>query len=264
MSNITDDEIIYAAKVSKSAAEASRLLGINYKTYRLKAKALGVFNTNQSGKGTTKRRQRKYKVNNFIFDSVDSIEKAYWLGFIAADGSVVDNTLKFMLKAEDDNHLKRFISFLDSDYPVGYTDSHYKDAEGVNHYFKACYIKITSEHIVGALAKLGIMQNKKYANIDFLANIPVEYQIYFICGLFDGDGSVGVYNNQKVITIANNKLTSTHVYNILYNIGIRAHIRHMHNIDIIYISDTNSIQKFYTIYKSSVTLDRKLKILEST
>ena len=97
-----------------------------------------------------------------------------------------------------------------------------------------------------------------------MANIPVEYQTYFICGLFDGDGSVGVYNNRKVITIANNKLTSTHVYNILYNIGIRAYIRHMNNIDIIYISAADSIQKFYTIYKSSVTLDRKLKILEST
>lgn len=31
-------------------------------------------------------RTNKYKTNNSIFNNIDSAEKAYWLGFLAADG----------------------------------------------------------------------------------------------------------------------------------------------------------------------------------
>ena len=39
--------------------------------------------------------RRKYQVNEFFFDEIDSEEKAYWLGFIYADGYVNTNGNKF-------------------------------------------------------------------------------------------------------------------------------------------------------------------------
>lgn len=34
---------------------------------------------------------RKYNYNDNYFENIDTEEKAYWLGFIAADGSIVNN-----------------------------------------------------------------------------------------------------------------------------------------------------------------------------
>lgn len=51
---VTDEQIVYVAKNSKSATEAASKLGIKYETFRVHAKRLNVFRTNQSGKGTNK------------------------------------------------------------------------------------------------------------------------------------------------------------------------------------------------------------------
>lgn len=51
---VTDDEIVKVALESHSATSAAAKLGIKYETFRVHAKRLNVFNTNQSGKGTSK------------------------------------------------------------------------------------------------------------------------------------------------------------------------------------------------------------------
>jgi len=51
---VSDEQIIEVALNSQSATSAAAKLGIKYETYRVHAKRLGVFNTNQSGKGTNK------------------------------------------------------------------------------------------------------------------------------------------------------------------------------------------------------------------
>ena len=51
---VTDEQIIHVALNSQSATSAASKLGIKYETFRVHAKRLNVFNTNQSGKGTNK------------------------------------------------------------------------------------------------------------------------------------------------------------------------------------------------------------------
>ena len=51
---VTDQEIIDASKEFNSASKAASFLKIKYETYKKYAKKLGVFKTNQSGKGTKK------------------------------------------------------------------------------------------------------------------------------------------------------------------------------------------------------------------
>lgn len=51
---VTDEQIIDVALNSQSASSAAAKLGIKYETFRVHAKRLNVFNTNQSGKGTKK------------------------------------------------------------------------------------------------------------------------------------------------------------------------------------------------------------------
>ena len=52
---VTESQVIEASKLP-SATQAAASLGIQYDTYRRYAKKLGVWKTNQSGKGQTKNR----------------------------------------------------------------------------------------------------------------------------------------------------------------------------------------------------------------
>ena len=57
---------------------------------------------------------KQYKANFNFFDKIDDPKKAYWLGFIYADGGVSINLknnsceLAIKLQASDANHLKKF------------------------------------------------------------------------------------------------------------------------------------------------------------
>ena len=44
----------------------------------------------------------------------DSHEKYYWLGFIAADGAIINNTLSIELNSIDKEHLKLFNDFFEN------------------------------------------------------------------------------------------------------------------------------------------------------
>ncbi|MGM9535052.1 MAG: hypothetical protein ACI3VR_07355, partial [Intestinibacter sp.] len=62
------------------------------------------------------------KFNEHIFDVIDTEEKAYWLGFIFADGYIGSTPLEpnkksvynfeLSLKLEDTSHLEKFKSFI--------------------------------------------------------------------------------------------------------------------------------------------------------
>ena len=54
---------------------------------------------------------RKYVIDHHFFDEIDTEEKAYWLGFITADGNVMQtktgSTLRVILAVKDAGHLER-------------------------------------------------------------------------------------------------------------------------------------------------------------
>lgn len=52
----------------------------------------------------------KLKFNEHYFDNIDSEEKAYWLGFIFADGCIMNNTKTFELGLSkiDSGHIDKF------------------------------------------------------------------------------------------------------------------------------------------------------------
>lgn len=62
------------------------------------------------------------------FDTIDTEEKAYWLGFWFADGNVSSDMLKLelSLKADDVIHLHKFNRFIESKYND--VEYHYKKA----------------------------------------------------------------------------------------------------------------------------------------
>ena len=57
-----------------------------------------------------KRERRIYQVNENYFESIDSDEKAYWLGFLSADGYIHEgrNTITLELQESDRFHIEKF------------------------------------------------------------------------------------------------------------------------------------------------------------
>ena len=64
--------------------------------------------------------------NRHIFDNIDNEDKAYWLGFIIADGYLNDNkhTLRIKLGDIDKNHLIKFIYFIGGDLSMLKSETH--------------------------------------------------------------------------------------------------------------------------------------------
>jgi DNA-binding transcriptional regulator WhiA len=58
---------------------------------------------------------RTLALNEEFFDSTNTIEKIYWLGFLLADGHITKRTMKCHLKWTDAHHLEKLKSALQSE-----------------------------------------------------------------------------------------------------------------------------------------------------
>lgn len=140
--------------------------------------------------------KRKYNLNHKTFDKIDTPEKAYWLGFLYADGYIhyKRNEIKISLAPKDVCLLKQFNSFLNSDYPIKY----YKHKSGYNKDKDKKYprILICSKKLVGSLYKWGCEQKKTFS-LKYPGFIKGnKFEKYFILGYFDGDGC-STYSTDK-------------------------------------------------------------------
>ncbi len=133
------------------------------------------------------RGKRKYTFDECFFDEVETESKAYWLGFLYAEGNLHRSTLAVKLASVDLGHLLAFRQAIQSQQPV------YK-VKGKNAYV----LKISSTGLPPKLNRLGIVPNKN-AKLCFPA-LPENLQVHFIRGFFDGDGWFGksTPNDMKV------------------------------------------------------------------
>lgn len=118
---------------------------------------------------------KKYTLNASYFSKIDTEEKAYWLGFISADGHVSDEAIEINIQKKDEQHLVKFLKAVDSNSVIKYQDN-------------AVCIDIYSKQMVADLRKLGFMHNK--SETQTFPDIPENLHVHFIRGLFDGDGSI--------------------------------------------------------------------------
>jgi DNA-binding transcriptional regulator WhiA len=136
---------------------------------------------------------RKYIVNDNYFSKIDKHEKAYWLGFIYADGYITSSNgkkLGITLSSKDRDHLETFIQCLNATYPI----KDYSVTGGYKIGIPYSRVLISSDKIYNDLILHGVVERKslikKYPIIDdHLINS-------FILGYFDGNGSIYL-NNTK-------------------------------------------------------------------
>lgn len=131
---------------------------------------------------------RKATCNERFFEIIDSEEKAYWLGFIAADGCVTknrnQNVLSIGLAACDRSHLLKFKKALESKGKV-YT---YEVKDGFGGLRKRAHFTVRSERICRDLKSLKVRPNKSGREL-VSDTIPSDLLRHFFRGYIDGDGS---------------------------------------------------------------------------
>lgn len=156
---------------------------------------------------------RREKIKNYnFFSKVDTEEKAYWLGFIYADGNIhsKNNCLNIGLSRRDIIHLKKFSSIFDVDLKEGSVVCN-------NKRFNNIYVSIYSKKLCDNLKKIGVLPRKSYLDNDYiLNNIPDNLMNHFIRGYFDGDGSI---NFSIVKSGKNYSLSFAGVYSFLKSLS---------------------------------------------
>ena len=126
---------------------------------------------------------------NGCFARIDASEKAYWLGFIAGDGCItgVDSgrlSLVVNLSAVDTDHLKKLARF------CGYSSDPrpYMLTQRSGKISKMVRWKSGSSILVKDLMEAGIAPRKAHQISG--SHIPVGFELPYILGVFDADGSI--------------------------------------------------------------------------
>lgn len=219
----------------------------------------------------------KYTYNENYFDKIETEHKAYWLGFLYADGcnSEDRNTIRFQLQEKDIEILEKFNKDIESNRPLTFIEHKTKHPTWQNQYTAT----ICSKHMSQQLSALGCHQAKSLSLL-FPANnqVPEPYIKHFLRGLWDGDGSISIYNvirNKKLKPRLCGCLVSTldicsKISTILKTtIGVNSHICAVNNRQTttrrLKISGTQQNFKVMSwLYEnSSIYLERKYKKFES-
>jgi hypothetical protein len=119
------------------------------------------------------------QIKRDYFNTIDTQEKAYWLGFLAADGAIFCNGRQYSitldLQLRDLHWLERFRDII----APGATITKHGD--------RSYSVSIGSQEMVRDLMTLGIGPRK--SNTLEWPSVPEGFVIPFLLGYFDGDGS---------------------------------------------------------------------------
>lgn len=132
----------------------------------------------------------QYPFNENYFDLIDTPDKAYFLGFMYADGCIVKNHNKgrgndlLNITLAETEPLEKINRYIKCNKPItSFTNSGYR--ENAQKY----RLTFPSDHLVQSLEKWGCTERKTFT-ITFPEFLSPNLIHHFIRGYFDGDGSV--------------------------------------------------------------------------
>lgn len=143
----------------------------------------------------------KYHVNNNYFSCIDNEWKAYWLGFLYADGcnDMSSCCIRLRLQARDVGHIQSFKDSLQSDAPIKKITSHPHMVNGrlvgatEQYEINVCNLQLCQQ-----LNSLGCVPNKTYVlQFPSYNQVPKRFMRHFIRGFLDGDGWISYNEKEK-------------------------------------------------------------------
>ena len=187
MKNLDWEKLAFEFQTTNiSLTEMGKRENVDRRTLAKHFKELGIEIVNK---------QNRSKFNEHIFDQIDSEEKAYWLGFIFADGYISSSPIRKGVKSvyqfelslgiKDIEHLNKFKRFMDYEKDI-ITDGN------------RCRFVVTNKYLWTLLNELGCTPNKSLS-LTF-PDIPQNLVKHFIRGYFDGDGCISRHVHNTCVT----------------------------------------------------------------
>ena len=248
----SDEEVIDLYNKGISLTQIQRETGINRNSVAKVLKEHGIEVIN---------RQNQTKFNEHVFDVIDTEEKAYWLGFIFADGNISSPnkkgkaiyTFEISLQLSDTNHLYKFNKFMEHQKNNVKTDS-----------FR-CRWSVTNKHLWETLNSYGCTPRKsltlEFPKLEIFKDKSLIR--HFIRGYFDGDGCISHNDQEQEIPCINvlgtNEMLST-IQNYILMDNNPFYLNNPKNKTTLVISRSTSkaVMFMYALYyKSNIYLDRK-------
>lgn len=182
-----------------------------------------MFNLTQSGiqriakiNGVKYKKSRlnmsKIPLNVGYFCKIDTPNKAYWLGFICADGCINSSYSKLTIMVKDLEILEKFKKDIESGHKISKISQHDKRTNKV---YEEYSIQITNELFVNNLKELGVFHEKSEI-LSFPKCMDETLYPYFMAGLFDGDGSVSKNKNTLKCSLISTKEVLTFINCFFY------------------------------------------------
>lgn len=206
---------------------------------------------------------RRYTVNEHYFDIIDTPEKAYWLGFIWADGNISKtgarssgpNRLRIAQKWQEKDHLQKLQTEMNANYPIKcirHTENH-----------DVAQLDINCRPLCAALESYGYACKEKRTNIP---NIRQDLKPHFIRGYFDGDGCLSIYTqtikrwtiNKQEWSLTGHKDLMTNIQQLLTTdagltatVKLKAYARSPNTASLRYGKKADIIKLYDYLYKNA-------------
>ncbi|MBU9721344.1 MULTISPECIES: hypothetical protein [Bacillaceae] len=133
-----------------------------------------------------------YQANFNYFSKIDSEEKAYFSGFVYADGCLTrKGTLTITVSKKDRDILEKFKKAMEAEHPIRHHVAKTRVGD-----FEVTSFDVTSPILEKDLQKIGVVPCKTL-KITFPKNLKKSLYKPFIRGYLDGDGTFGLYKNEQ-------------------------------------------------------------------
>lgn len=176
LNSIEIEEIVNSRKDGIFGKDIISKFGISTRQYHNLLKLNGI-----------KRKSKiyKYSFNENYFEEIDTEDKAYFLGFIVADGCVQSVNQNYLrISQKEPNVLYDFIKYVNFDGPP------WKHGQR-----DVWFLTLSSKKMVNDLINNGIIDNKTM--VVKYPNIPEHLQNHFMRGVFDGDGCISIHHDKR-------------------------------------------------------------------
>lgn len=138
--------------------------------------------------------QKDISFNKTFFDNIDSEEKAYWLGFIMADGwtrldkNNKPSQMSIEINKKDIEILQNFKKSINSNHNI----KERKRIQKTGYISEVCSITISCQHMTRKLIEYGVIPNKTYYGFinESIFNNNEELIFHYLRGYSDGDGTI--------------------------------------------------------------------------
>lgn len=150
-----------------------------------------------------------YTANRAYFNKIDTEEKAYWLGFIYADGNISIKEGQFYIMSislakKDEEHLYKFLNSIEANFKI--YDKESPNPNNPEEKLIQARLDISSKEMCRDLIKYGCIPNKSLKKS--FPKLKEPFIQHFLRGYFDGNGSI-IFSSRKYLTV---QLASSEIF----------------------------------------------------